>query len=182
MLGPAPGVGTIVAPTFRRHFYGSLRCRCNGGSVVCRSGLPLKALVALAVIAATLLNPLEVAISAIRRALSRVSITPATAAEPASAVGLLAGSVVGALWTVQRSPALCKTVARIEQAINLCFVARPLFHFVRLGYALAMLKEPRPDDPAVPEETESPTYADDRMFFAEVKTTGFRAAWDRPSS
>jgi hypothetical protein len=46
-------------------FYRSPRRR-NGGSVVGRSGLPLEAFVALAVIAATLLNPLEVAISTAR--------------------------------------------------------------------------------------------------------------------
>jgi hypothetical protein len=40
--------------------YRTPRRQRNGGSVVGRSGLPLEAFVALAVIAATLLNPLEV--------------------------------------------------------------------------------------------------------------------------
>jgi hypothetical protein len=34
-----------------------------------------------------------------------------------------------------------------------------------------MPKEPRPDDPAVHEETDSPTYADDRMFYKVEKWT-----------
>ena len=32
-----------------------------------------------------------------------------------------------------------------------------------------MPKEPRPDDPAVHEQTDSPTYADDRMFYKVEK-------------
>jgi hypothetical protein len=34
-----------------------------------------------------------------------------------------------------------------------------------------MPKEPRPDDPAVHEETDNPTYADDRMFYKVEKWT-----------
>jgi hypothetical protein len=34
-----------------------------------------------------------------------------------------------------------------------------------------MPKEPKPDDPAVHEETDSPTYADDRMFYKVEKWT-----------
>ena len=34
-----------------------------------------------------------------------------------------------------------------------------------------MPKEPRPDDPEVHEETDSPTYADDRMFYKVEKWT-----------
>jgi hypothetical protein len=34
-----------------------------------------------------------------------------------------------------------------------------------------MLEEPRPDDPAVHEETDSPTHADDRRFYKVEKWT-----------
>jgi hypothetical protein len=34
-----------------------------------------------------------------------------------------------------------------------------------------MPEEPKPDDPAVHEETDSPTYADDRMFYKVEKWT-----------
>jgi hypothetical protein len=34
-----------------------------------------------------------------------------------------------------------------------------------------MPKEPRPNDPAVHEQTDSPTYADDRMFYKVKKWT-----------
>jgi hypothetical protein len=34
-----------------------------------------------------------------------------------------------------------------------------------------MQEEPKPDDPAVHEETDNPTYADDRMFYKVEKWT-----------
>jgi len=40
-----------------------------------------------------------------------------------------------------------------------------------LGYAPAMQEQPRPDDPAVHEETDNSSYADDRRFYKVEKWT-----------
>ncbi len=43
---------------------------------------------------------------------------------------------------------------------------------------LAGMSDPKPDDPAVHEETDSPTYADDRMFYKVEKWTRDRTRVD----